>query len=176
MKKIFFALILLNSIITFGQKDCGYKIDEEKVLKNINLDFFTTKLRNEKFEITNKKESIPKKIQEQLECLNGEFSIANPNEKYKNNDIIDENEKLPRRGLQFLAISDKTIVLVYKMSVGPGISTKYVFIDYDSNGIKDFWCGNGIREVSKIEQLITLIEKYKNEPFPIGLQSNLFYF
>lgn len=142
----------------------------------MNLDFFLEKIKSEKFEVTNLKESIPGKVINQLICLNGDFTLANPGQKYQDSDIIDEDEKLPSRGLKFLVISNKTIILNYCMSTGPGISSKYVLIDYDSNGINDFWCGNGIREIGKLEDLIIIIEKFKDESFPLGLQTNIFYF
>lgn len=176
MKRTFFILLILNYSLSYCQKDCGFKIDEKKIIKNENLDLFLHKLKQEKFEIKYRKENIPTQILKQLECLNGEFTIANPNEKSQDGDIFDESEKLPIRKLQFLALNDKTIILVYKIVSGPGISQRFMFIDYNSKGIRDFWCGNGVRSVYEIEQLISLIENHKNKPFPLGLQSNLFYF
>ncbi|NHM03668.1 hypothetical protein [Flavobacterium celericrescens] len=178
MKKIFIILLILNSVLLFGQKDCGFKIDEEKILKNENLDFFLNKLKKEKFDITNRKEDIPMHVFKQLECLNDEFTIANPNEDYQSSDIIDLDKKLPERGLIFYAKSKSTLVLYYSISIGPGITSKILFIEYNAEKITDFWCGNsmGRADVKDLEGINIIINREKKLPYPLGLQNGMIVF
>lgn len=161
-----------------GQKDCGFKIDKEKILKNENLDFFLNKLKNEKFDITNRKEDIPKHVFKQLECLNDEFTIANPNEDYQSSDIIDLDKKLPERGLIFYAKSKSTLVLYYSISIGPGITSKILFIEYNAEKIIDFWCGNsmGRADVKDLEGINIIINREKKLQYPLGLQNGMIVF
>jgi hypothetical protein len=170
-------ILFLFSIQSYGQKNCGFIIDKERILKNEDLDYFLEKFETEKFEITNLKESIPKHINKQLKCLADGFSIANPNEEFQDSDVVDESKKLADRGLVFLAKSENTLILYYGISSGPGISSKYLFIDFDSKGIKKIWCGFGIginRNIKTLKDIADRIKLYRNKT--LGLQTGIVYF
>ncbi|MCW1148600.1 hypothetical protein [Flavobacterium lacisediminis] len=169
MKKILLVILILSSIFIYGQKDCGFKIDEQKILKNENLDFFLDKMKKEKFKVTNKKEDIPEQVLGQLKCLKEGFSIANPGEKYQDSDIIELSENLPVRGLIFLAKSKNNLIMVYGVSNG----SRFVFINFDETTIKDFWCGVsfGKPQIKSIKQIIDRIEHYRDKTW--GLNTNI---
>jgi|APLak6261670063_1056076.scaffolds.fasta_scaffold00128_3 hypothetical protein len=169
MKKIFLALIISSSLFIYGQKDCGFKVDENRILKNENLDFFLDKMKKDKFNVTNKKEEIPEQVLEQLKCLTEGFSIANPGEKYQDSDIIESSENLPGRGLIFLAKSKNNLIMVYGVTHG----SRFVFINFDETTIKDFWCGVsfGKPEIKSIKQIIDRIEYYRDKTW--GLNTNM---
>ena len=101
--------------------------------------------------------------------MNDEFSIANPGEEYQNSDLIDLSENLPSRGLIFLAKNNTNLIMVYGMANG----TRYVFINFDSSTIKEFWCGVGlgIPKIESIEKIIKHINIYRDKYF--GLNSNM---
>lgn len=160
MKKNILLIVLLTSIITYGQTDCGFKIDEEKMSKTEKIDSLITILKKDKFKITNKKEDIPKHILEQLICEKGEFSIANPSENYQNIDV-NPNEKLPKRGLVFLALSKNNLIIVYDLN-GSG---RYVLINFDDTGIKDFFCAisYGIPNINSLKQIKEVFKNYRKK-------------
>ncbi|SEP63542.1 hypothetical protein [Flavobacterium urocaniciphilum] len=172
MKRIILIIIFLNSILIYGQTDCGFKIDEQKILKNENLDFFLDKMKTEKFKVTNKKEKIPKQVLKQLKCLTRGFTIANPGEEYQDSDIIDTNKILPGRRLIFLAKSKHNLIMVYEVSQGARI----VFINFDKTTIKDFWCGvcMGKPKIKSIKQVIDHIQYYRDKAW--GLNTNIITF
>ena len=117
-------------------------------------------------------------LRHQLECLNDEFTIANPNEDYQSSDIIDLDKKLPERGLIFYAKSKSTLVLYYSISIGPGITSKILFIEYNAEKIIDFWCGNsmGRADVKDLEGINIIINREKKLPYPLGLQNGMIVF
>lgn len=175
MKRIAF-FVLLFTVHSYGQ-NCGFEIDKEKIVTNSDLDYFLNKLATDEFEITNTTESIPEHLSEQLDCLADGFSIANPNEEFQSSDIIDPNRKLAERGLVFLAKSETILILYYGMSAGPGISSKFLFLDFDSKGIKKLWCGNGIGiglNMNTLEDVANRIKLYRGRT--PGLQSGIMVF
>ncbi len=172
----FILILLIVSINSYGQK-CGFEIDKQNIIENKDLDYFLEKFEKEKFEITNKKESIPKHINKQLKCLANGFTIANPNKKYQSSDVVYGSKKLADRGLVFLAKSENTLILYYGISSGPGISSKYLFIDYDSKGIRKLWCGNELgiyRNMKTLEDITRQIKLYRDNF--LGLQSGIVSF
>ncbi len=175
MRKIILILLIV-SINSFGQ-NCGFEIDKQKILENKDLDYFLEKFEKEKFEITNLKESIPRHINKQLKCLADGFTVANPNEEYQSSDVVDESKKLADRGLIFLAKSKNTLILYYGISSGPGISSRYLFIEYDSKGIKKLWCGNAIgiyTNMKTLEDITRQIKLYRDKF--LGLQTGIVSF
>ncbi|RZL42998.1 MAG: hypothetical protein EOP00_22935 [Pedobacter sp.] len=166
MEKLILLLIFVSSIKSIGQHNCNFKIDEAKILNNKNLDFFLNRFDTSSFEIVNEIKYIPPHIYEELKCLNGEFTMANPNEKFRDSDII-ENEKLPSRGLIFFAQNENTLILYYGMSIGSGITSKFLFVDYDSKKINDIWIGNGIGKgnFQTLEAIKNHITFYREKPF-----------
>lgn len=163
----YFLICLFFSFTAFAQKNCGFVPDTTKILNDKNVDLFLQKLKTDKFEICTSKKQIPKHIIKILKCLNnGEFSISELHGEYQDSDVM-EDKTISSRGLMFLAKNERTLVIYYGLSNGPGISSKILLIDYDKNGINDLWLGTsgGTTELRSIEDTLsfvtTLIERNK---------------
>ena len=170
MKKLKFIILILFSLNSFSQKNCPYKIDENKILENRNLDDFLNKFQSEKFVVLNDKNSIPKEVKKQLDCIARKFEIANPKEEYQQGCLIEK--KIPSRGLFFLAKSDDILVLTYGTG-GIGSSTHFLFIKYNSKGIVDLWTGvgMGIIKHKSLEEITKFISGQRNRKW--GLNTNM---
>src|SRR5690349_21327491 len=104
--------LLMAYIHSFGQRDCGYRIDTARILKDRNLDSLLTGLQLEEFQIFNDKKDIPITIRRQLACLSRDgFSLANPNENYQSGCII--SKKLPVRQLIAFGRSKNFFIIDY---------------------------------------------------------------
>ena len=170
MKILKFIILILFSLNSFSQKNCPYKIDENKILENRNLDGFLNNFQSEKFVVFNDKNSIPKQVQKQLDCITKKFDIANPKEEYQKGCVIER--KFPSRGLIFLAKSDDILVLTYGTG-GIGSSTHFLFIKYNSEGIIDLWTGvgMGIIKHESLEEISEFIKAFRNKKW--GLNTNM---
>jgi hypothetical protein len=168
LKFILFTILLFSN--SFAQKNCTYKVDENIILQNKNLDAFLQKFESEKFIISNDKNSIPKHVKKQLDCIAKNFDIANPNEKYQQGCIVEENT--PSRGLCFLAKSKHVLVMSYATG-GIGSSTHFLFIEYNSKGIIDLWTGvgMGIIKPKSLKEISEHIKVFRNRKW--GLNTNM---
>lgn len=102
-------IILITTNCILAQKKCDYNINTPKILSNESLDKFIYLLQKNDFIVSNNKKEIPSFIKKQLDCISGEFSIANPGEKYQSNCIAESN--LPKRKLIFLSKSKNFLVM-----------------------------------------------------------------
>lgn len=164
---------MLFSTNAFSQRNC-YKLDSLAILKNENLDLFLKRLESENFTICTSKSEIPKHVIRELKCINKEFSISELNGEFQDSDVM--TNKLPKRGLKFLAKNNNTLLLSYAIARGPGMTGKFLFIDYDDRKINNIWIGSslGIPKYDSLENLKSNIEWLKNGGY--GFQSNSIFF
>ena len=171
MKKLqLLTLIILFTINAFGQNDCKFVINEKQIRENKNLDVFLDKMKNEKFVVNNNKNSIPKQVRKELDCIAKEFSIANPKENYQKG--CEAGINVPKRQLIFLAKSEDVLILSYA-SGGITSSTHFLFINYDSKSIIDLWTGvgMGIIKHKSLKEITNFISKQRNKK--LGLNTNI---
>ncbi|UKB77599.1 hypothetical protein [Chryseobacterium sp. MEBOG07] len=161
MKHIKYIILILFSINCLGQKNCKFKINEATILKNENLDYFIGKMQKDQFETQTRKQAIPSYIKKELDCLSGDFSIANPDKEYQSSCIYEKN--MPRRQLLFLAKSKDILILTYATG-GIGSTTHFLFIKYDSKQILDLWTGvtMGIFKPESLKSIIKYIQSNRD--------------
>ena len=157
---LIFFMLLLFSINCFAQNNCDFKIDKERILSLKNLDYFLAKFQSENFFTVNNIKEIPKEVKLELDCLTGDFSIANPNEEYQDSCIIDK--EVPRRQLLLFAKNDNFLILKYAKG-GDGSTTHYLFIEYKARKIVNMWSGMsmGISTKNTLNETIDYINKYR---------------
>ena len=165
---VFSVTVSLNAI---GQKNCDYKIDTLKILRNENLDGFLSALQNDSFEISYDKKDIPSFIKSQLDCLTHNFSIVNPNQEYQATDVV--YKKLPNRKLIFLATSKDMIAMTYLIG-GFAESTHVLFIQFHDKKIVDLWTGPCIRDLKSTSEILDYIREVRNKTS--RLYGNKIYF
>ena len=157
---------MLMSIQGFGQKNCGYKMDEKAIFENRNLDAFLNEFQKQKFTISNDKKEIPTFLIKYLDCKTGDFSIANPDEKFQDGCVV--QKKLPKRQLTFLAKSKNILVMTY-LTGGIGITSHFLFVKFDNNEIVDIWnaTGMGATKPKTLEEIKSKINRFRNSEFGI---------
>ena len=148
------------SIFTIGQENCNFKIDKHKILSNLNLDKFVMELQNDNFEIHYDKKFIPDNLIKSLVCLNGDFSIANPKERYQSNCVT--NKKLPKRKLILLLKSKNNIVVTYFCG-GFVTSVHILFLRFNNEKILDLWSGSSTEKLSSKEDILRYIKENRNK-------------
>ena len=159
-RKIILISLLMFSLFTIAQENCNFKIDKHKILSNLNLDKFLMELQNDNFEIYYDKKHIPDSLIKSLACLNGEFSIANPKEKYQTN--CEANEKLPKRKLILLLKSKNNIVVTYFCG-GFATSVHILFLRFNNGKITDLWSGISVKKLSSKEDILKYIKDNRNK-------------
>lgn len=159
--KLSIIIVLLTMSVFAQKKNCKFQIDEKKIIENVSLVSFLNEFKNEKFVIYNDKNSIPKHIKKELDCIASEFSIANPDEEYQAGCIVEKD--IPKRQLIFLAKNDDILVLSYATG-GIGSSTHFLFIKYNSESIIDLWTGvgMGIIKHKSLEEITKYIFSQRN--------------
>jgi hypothetical protein len=147
--------LLIAHIHLFGQKDCGYRIDTARILKDRNLDSLLVGLRMEDFQIFNNKKKIPAAIMQQLVCLSRDgFTLANPNEDYQSGCII--SKKLPARQLIAFGRSENFFIIDY-LRGGGGTYTTLIILKLKDERIIDLWMGYGPPRLASKEDAIRYI-------------------
>lgn len=152
MKKLFQVasfILLALPYSTFGQleNDCNILINPNRIYYGYGIDNFIKSLRNDSFDVSGDRNTIPTFISKKLHCLIGD--IASLNEDWAAG--CTNYQDLPERQIQFHGInhSKNTFILVYKKG-GIGVSTiiimmrltdKGIIIDEQKN-VEDFWCGH----------------------------------
>ena len=164
------VLFLAFSVDLLGQINCDYKIDTISILLNENLDSFVSKIQKKTFTISYDKKDIPPSLKVKLDCFANDFSIANRDEEYQATCTI--KKKLPERQLQFLGISDDTIIMTY-LTGGVGVCTHILFVKLQGDTIKDLWAGTCLSELTSKKDILNYIKKNKNRQW--GLQTNFVY-
>ena len=168
---------ILKTILLFtigytavAQKQCNYTIDTSRVLLNQDLDEFLVKLKNDRFVIYNRKENIPEFIRYQLDCLTGDFSIANPGLDYRC--CCTSSSKLPARQLLYLAQSKDVLIMTY-LTGGIAVSTHLLFIKVSDNKILNLWTGVSFPALKSKKDIIDYIKKHRYDKW--GLNTNIIY-
>jgi len=137
-------------------------------LTDENLDNFITALKSEHFQTFRDKQNIPTFIKEQLDCLTKDkFSLANPNEEYRC--CCTSSLELPARQLQFLSLSDNTLLMTY-LTGGWGVSTSIILAKIKDKKIIDIWTGYGFPKFKSKEEVIKHINNKRN--VELGLHGN----
>ena len=169
------ALLTLSIILfktSFAQRNCAFPVDTVKILANENLDEFIKALKVDSFKIFNRKKKIPKFIRTQLECYGHGFSIADSGKPYTESDII-MNNRLPRRQLVFLAISQQYFVMQYYKG-GFARSKHIVLIRFKDGQIVDLWKGICMLDIETIPQLAEFLDLSLSKGWT--LNTNVIYF
>lgn len=150
--------LLIFPITSLGQKRNSFTIDTVRILTNENLDDFVRSFKADTFQISSDKSAIPRPIKKQLDRLTKGFSIGNPNQDWKC--CCTSARHLPKRQLNFLAMSKDVLVMAYKTG-GRGISTNLLLIRFDGNKIIDLWTGYLGEEVNNVGDIISYIDEAK---------------
>lgn len=141
-----FVIFTIFFLPSFGfSQDCGFQVEEDESKLNIIFQKFTENLANEDLVITQDKNSIPKQVKTQLDCLTNGFDIANPNDEYQ--DGCSDEKEFPTRHLTFLAKSENYLLISYN-TYNLGISSYNLWIKYDHDGIIDFWSNAMLGELN----------------------------
>ena len=148
------------SACCYAQKP--FQIDEQRILKNENLDGFITRLQTEHFTFFNTKDKIPTFIKEQLPI--NDSDLANPDEPFTSSDVVFD-ATLPFRQLRFGAISNDLVILSY---IKEGFASFKVIwlIKYKNNTVEDVWLNHTFCEdVNSIKGILDCLnENYKDKP------------
>jgi len=174
---LFFIFILsgvsLNSqdnisIKSVSIADDRYVIDSALILSNRNLDNLINKIKESELEEKTNKTEIPKFIFNFINDITNEFTIANPNEKWQAGCVVFED--LPRRKLEYFGLGSNVALMTYK-SGGRGTSTKILIFHFENDKIIDFWCGNKLKDLKNIDEIIAHLIENKDKKW--GLNTNV---
>jgi len=169
-KNIVIVLFLVLPFLGMGQQGCKFSLDTTSILLNKTLDNFLLKLQSDSFITFNDKKAIPGFVKNQLNCLSGDFSIANPDQQYQAGCVV--IKKLPGRKLLYLAKSNDMLIMTY-LTGGWGVSTHILFIKFTCNKIIDLWTGVCLKDLKSKTDILTYIKEHRNKEW--GLNSNLVY-
>jgi len=174
---LFFIFILtgvnLNSednisIKSVSITDDRYVIDSALILSNRNLDNLINKIEESELEERTNITQIPKFIFKFINDITNEFTIANPNEKWQVGCVV--FEELPRRKFEYFGLGSNVALMTYK-SGGIGTSTKILIFHFDNDKIIDFWCGNKLKDLKNIDEIIAHLIENKDKKW--GLNTNV---
>jgi len=169
-RKVFITILILQfALIANAQSDCYYKLDKEKILANKNLDIFFKKLETDSFIIWNDKDKIPAYIMKQFNCISDNAKLANPSEKFEENDFVTDST-LPGRQLIFCAKSKNLFVLTY-VHGGLAEHIHIVLMEFEKEKLVDVWCGVNIDELKDIKEIISFIKNNRDKED--GLNTNI---
>ena len=154
---------IVFSCFCFGQKKCNFVINEKKIFAKENLDYFLKKIESKSFHTFNNGSAIPKHIKKELDCITGNFSIADKNQKYHDSCFNEGN--LAKRQILFFAKNKELIILTYATG-GDGSTTHYLFLEYNSKEILNLWSGMtmGISSQKSLNEIIDFINRYRDTP------------
>ena len=162
---------MVVSLNSSEQKNCDYQVDNLKIFSNQNLDSFLNDIQKEKFSVSFTKKVIPFFIKKQLDCLTGNFSIANPGEPFNATDVSDGS--LPNRQLLFSARSSQLFIMTY-LCGGIAEQTHIIFIRFRDNTITDLWTGISLKNLRTKNQVLRYIKTHRNKIG--GLNTNMIFF
>ena len=165
MKIDYFYLLIFITCFSHSikaQNNCDSIVDKGTLFTIKNLNEYVYKLQNDTFSVYHKKKAIPVCIKKQLDCIIGDFSIANPGRSFQISCV--SSSKLPKRGLVFLAKNKNLIVLSY-FTGGFGISKHLLIIKYQNDKIVDLWtCSAGsTSNIDSIKGIVSYILNNWNE-------------
>jgi len=156
-----FLLTIANSF--YSQADNKYILDSLTIYTNENLEILTSKLKSADLKIYNDKNKIPQEVKKQLDLLtNDNFSIANKNENYLC--CCTSQRTLPKRQLQFLAVSKDFLAMTY-FTGGDGVSTHILLISYHNSAINDLWTGLSFDDIKTKKQLLKVLLLAKKKEY-----------
>ncbi len=165
-----FALFFLFAI-TFsvaGQKHCSCMVDTNRILLNSDLDEFLSGLKHGTFITYSQKKDIPKFIMDQLDCLTGSFSLANPGQEYRC--CCTSSTKLPKRKLLYFAVSRDMFVMTY-LTGGIGVESHLLLIKFSGQKIEKLWTGLGDGNLKSPGGIFTFIKSRRYKEW--GLNTNM---
>ena len=151
-----------------GQKHCNYMVDTNRILSNSDLDEFLSGLKHGTFITFSQKKNIPKFIMDQLDCLTGSFSLANPDQEYQC--CCTSSTKLPKRKLIYVAVSNDMFVMTY-LTGGIGVETHLLLIKFSGQKIEKLWTGFGDDNSKSPGEIFTFIKKHRYKEW--GLNTNV---
>jgi len=148
-----------NNLIITADGNCT--IDTFAILTNKNLLPLIKELESKELLIYQTIKSIPPFINDFLKCSQGgEFTIANPGEKWQVGDVIIED--LPRRQLIFFGLSDSIALMTYYTG-GIGKSEHILIFKIENKIITDFWCGDVLADLLDKAKVIKYLKKNKDK-------------
>ncbi len=161
---LFLMLIIFFFNPLFSQKKCKYEINVNKILKNESLDNFILNISKDDFKILKKKQEIQSFILDDLDCITGDFSIANSTEKFQSGCIGES--KLPKRKILFLSKNKSILILTY-LNGGFASVAKILLIEFNKEHIIDLWSGDGNTKLDSKKELLNFImeNRYKKNAF-----------
>jgi hypothetical protein len=160
---------LLFPILAFSQSD-KTGIDTARILADENLDTFLYHLRTDTFHTSQNTTQIPHFVIKYLDRLSHGFSVANPGEDWQC--CCTSPRTLPKRQMEFYAMSKQTFMIVYKTG-GRGVSTHILFLSLNNNSVTDLWEGLALQDFDSVKSVIAFIAKNRNKDY--GLHSNFIY-
>ncbi len=164
---ILVSLLSILASISFGQKQ--FKLDEQRILNNENLDYFISCLKSEKFEVLRGKDAIPLFIKRQLPWISDK-QIADKSKPFQATDVIIDTA-LPLRQLMFACKNDHLLVMTYKKG-GIGVRYKTLFVRFSKNIVTDVWVGSTFCEhLNSTGMILECIAKNRNRKW--GLNTNI---
>ena len=148
----------------------AYNLDSVNIYFNMNLDKFLSRMNREHFQVYNDKNAIPAFIGEQLDSLTGGFSLGNPGEEYQC--CCTSSQKLPRRKLEFLAMSNDLFVITY-LTGGIGVEEHILLIKFKDEKIADLWCGSSFDSLHTLQEIVKYISRKRKKPLDLHPNFNL---
>lgn len=169
MKALKFHFFIFLFIGTSYNASCQqiFQINESRILKNENLDFFIKKLENEKFTTLKSKKEIPSFIKKQLPWLS-DSTLADFNETYQEGCVV--FEELPARKVTFLAKSEDVFIVSY-VSGGFGTCSYTLLVFYSNKRIIDVWVAPSGENRRSVSEILTWINKERHSKH--GIHSNI---
>jgi len=165
IKRPFFILSFVAMAICSHAQNI-FQLDEQRIMKNMNLDFFVVKLQTEHFTTFSSKDKIPSFIKEQLPFIN-DSSIANPNEEYNATDLV-LNEHFPWRQIRYGAISNDVLVLFYYKG-GFASNNVVVLVSFSNNAVEDVWISHSFcDDVNSISSLLNCLNQNFKDKQVVG--------
>ncbi len=161
------VLVFVTIFSVVGQKNCNCVVDTNRILLNLDLDYFLSGLKSD-IHSTPQKDSIPKFIMDQLDCLTHGFSLANSNQDYQC--CCTSSRDLPKRKLLYLAESKDMFVMTY-LTGGIGVETHLLLIKFSAGRIEKLWTGFGDHNLRSPKMIASFIKKYRYKEW--GLHTNM---
>ncbi len=158
---LFFCLFLSYANIS-SQNKCNAHLDTSQIKNETNKEKFISILDCSLFDTLVDKKNIPHKILKQLKCLNEYFVLAGKNDKFRLG--CTGSHRLPNRKIEFLAISNNSIIMIY-VSGGYGTSYHLLMLEYIDKSIVDLYHQYIDTKIpNSINEVLDLLKKEKITP------------
>jgi hypothetical protein len=157
---------LMCSLVLRAQTNCYYKVDEKRILDNLNLDVFVRKMQTDSFKFSQDKHTIPAYVREQFDCLTRDTLLANPGEEWNSTDVhhIVEGQPETTRQLVFYAESKEVMIIGYQKG-GIVVFPKVLFMRFLDKRLVDVWlfCPDDISQFKTVKSIEKYVEENKSE-------------